>query len=360
MLLLSEYYIPVPGELMEKVECSLDKPLTKILTRENIVLKINCTLHDLDSLLKCIRKFTAPLEKNLNLFIFFKVHQSSLFHFHLKSYLSHGDKITMYSFNEALLDTRKILASIFDGTISYSILTGNGQLDLHSMNIEQEFKVLQLAVENRIVSGCNQNHLIELKNLLQLFKLAHHIQCLQDIFQKYQLEVISSDPDFIKCYEDTAPYRDEKQKVTLKLSDTGSKLNEIKRALCMPIDRKSESLDVLLDITESPELFKFIIDKEFYGDAGLELFRKQYQLITIQLQHMEYDENVLNNLPAAIKITAPFCSFRVSEPTDAFKKLMKSINDNLCGSNELRIINRNMSLVQRWFSHANVSGNTLI
>ncbi len=287
----------------------------------------------------------------MDMFIFFKVHKSCLFHRHLKSQLINNSRPTPLQFNEALKAVKDVILSILLGTIRYDVLSIKGLIDLDALNIDHEFKIFDSAIKESIFL-IDQGNFYTLRHVLEIFKLSHHLQTLKDILERFGLRTILEDPEFVKFYRGTSIYREEKDKVTIKLLEARAELLKIKNSLCI---QDQNDLEILSHIKNSPELFKFIIAKSFYGDVGLNSFRQQYQLITTQLQHMEYDENVLNNLPAAIKLISPFYWINQSNSPNPFKNLMRGINDNLrCGSRELHIINKNMALIQRWFSHANV------
>ena len=88
------------------------------------------------------------------------------------------------------------------------------------------------------------------------------------------------------------------------------------------------------------------------GEKGQAMFQQQYQLITAQLQHEEYNETVLNHLYAAFKFISPFMDTHQN-----FQQLMSQVT-NLDVTNEmkqLQTVNTNITLIQLWFSRAEVS-----
>ena len=93
-------------------------------------------------------------------------------------------------------------------------------------------------------------------------------------------------------------------------------------------------------------------EKEFVGVDGQALFNQQYQLVTTQLQHEEYNELVLNHLFAAFRLITPFVD---SEQT--FSSLMCQVASLgvYDASKQLETVNRNINLIRLWFSRAEVS-----
>ena len=82
------------------------------------------------------------------------------------------------------------------------------------------------------------------------------------------------------------------------------------------------------------------------------MFQQQYQLITAQLQHEEYNETVLNHLYAAFMFIKPFMDTHQN-----FHQLMSQVTslDVTNGLKQLETVNTNITLIQLWFSRAGVS-----
>ena len=90
---------------------------------------------------------------------------------------------------------------------------------------------------------------------------------------------------------------------------------------------------------------------------GQAIFLQQYQLITAQLQHEEYDEQVLNHLFAAFKVISPFMDAKKS-----FTELMREVTalNAVNGLKQLETVNTNITLIRLWFSRAEVRKCTYI
>ena len=122
-----------------------------------------------------------------------------------------------------------------------------------------------------------------------------------------------------------------------------------------------EYLAIFSKIADSAEFYQFICEKGFTGENGEARFHQQYQLITAQLQHEEYDEAVLNLLYAAYKLILPF-----TVKTHAFHSLLTSVKQLLTASPgdtaktthdcliQIETVNRNITLIQLWFARAEV------
>lgn len=348
---IKKFGVEFSPKLLENVEPCFGE--RKFEYKEEIKNKSSCQLCNLRSLRDNFLEFFQCLHpEDLIFFLFFvKVNQSDLLKYHMKNELQ-SSRVTMEELSFAIRKAKEIAQSILNGNIMYK------QLFVHlDINLQAEFFSLEKSVQLKVLRvKSNQNAYQCLKDLLQVFEFAHHIDTLKKIFEKFELLNIAKDPNFISFHKETEGYRDDPTKISIELSEATAMLAKLKTKLSIEKSSDSHSLDALACIEHSQELFKFIVSKDFYGDIGLNSFHQQYHLITTSLQHLEYDENVLNNLPAAVKLIAPFYSINKAQGDTPFFDLMQAIKDSLrCGSKELDIVNKNMSLVHKWFSQANVS-----
>ena len=129
-------------------------------------------------------------------------------------------------------------------------------------------------------------------------------------------------------------------------------MNIVRMALCLVGVADYSFLNIFAVVANSTVFYQFIQEKQFVGEKGQALFHQQYQLITAQLQHEEYNDNVLNQLKAAFVLMAPFM-----DREQSFNSLMTQVKqlDTSHGFSQLETINENISLVQLWFSRAEVS-----
>lgn len=129
-------------------------------------------------------------------------------------------------------------------------------------------------------------------------------------------------------------------------------MNFIKTALCLEGCTDYSCLKIFPAVANSAVFYQFIQEKQFVGEEGQALFQQQYQLITAQLQHEEYDDNVLNQLTAAFVFISPFM-----DREQSFRALMEAVTglDTSHGLKQLETINENITLVRLWFSRAEVS-----
>jgi hypothetical protein len=313
----------------------------------------------------------------MKFFVFFSLHDSLLFRCHLRAQFQNKEAaVSIEDFGIGLKATKELLTSFVNGNIEYNVLTLHGAIQFNKKGIgkiDEEFSIFKAALHCKLLEKESDSIGYEgLRNLIELFEVADSIQVLHEVLEKFELKMIIEQQEFIQCYQYASEFSDYHCKQDIKLRDAGEALSTIQQKLYLKSQaptpgQKSPSdiskhpklcafkcLETLTTLRDSRELFKFILSRRFYGEN--DMFRSRFQFITTQLQSMDYDENVLNNLPAAVRILAPFCSIITANSSNPFKDFMEALKESSKFEMErLKIVNRHMSIVQRWFSTSNVS-----
>jgi hypothetical protein len=310
-----------------------------------------CCLKKLDD---SITTFLQPLEENMEFFVFFSLHDSLLFKSHLRAqFQNKGVIISIDDFSIGLKATKTLLTSFVNGTIEYNVLILHGTVQFSSKDIiDKEFSIFEAALDRKLLEKKTDSTGFEdLKDLIELFEIANKVQMIREVLEKFDLKMPQ---EFLLCYQYASEFTEYHCKQDTKLHEAGEALSKIKQMLYLENCEDCKCLETLATIRDSRELFKFILNGRFYGEN--DTFRSRFQFITTQLQSMDYNENVLNNLPAAVRLLAPFCLIKTSDHSDSFKRFMEALKENSQFEMEkLKIVNRHMSIVQRWFSTSNVS-----
>ena len=132
----------------------------------------------------------------------------------------------------------------------------------------------------------------------------------------------------------------------MHLVNASPQISFIKTSLCLEGGANYSCLKIFPAVAKSAAFYQFMQERQFVGEKGQALFQQQYQLITAQLQHEEYDDNVLNQLPAALVLMAPFM-----DREQTFIKLMTQVTklDISRGLIQLENVDMNIKLVRLWF-----------
>ena len=366
-----EQYIVLPGE---KASPPLQKhPMPASIAGNfqppqpiSLILSEGFTLKLLAECVQDLREFLAPIRGSMDMLIFFTLHDSKLFSTYLNKELEARNVQDMNDFRQALVQVNSLLVKVGHGEVKYVEMTANGAIDLETLDIDKEFDILLKSEQLGKLPGIfNTEGLHNVICMVNLSKVASRIRVVRCVCEQYQLQKCLDDEDLQKLLLESDELMTKEGRASLtpllaaKKMDTVRSLINIKgRAAIDDYDY----LDIFAKIADSAEFYHFICEKGFTGEGGQARFNQQYQLITAQLQHEEYDEAVLNLLYAAYKLILPF-----TVRDQSFHSLLQSVRQMLTAASpvgpakappdhlmQIETVNRNMNLIRLWFSRAEV------
>ena len=348
------------------------------------------SLRDLSALVQALDHFQRPLIAQMDMLIFFKLNHSVMFDKYLRLQIRQvseeeaaeesanepqfsmamsafrfsvpvpsllqpkkqsRDGLTVKVLLKSLEKTQQLLHKIMNGEAAYSDIIAEGELDLEKLNIEKEFTTLRNYSITLHRSQANFEGLVGVRSLLELFQYTKHVQNIHGVCEQYQLEGCLHDPELKELQALVDKLESEEDRSRLTPNEASEKMKRVKELLCINEHTSSHCLDIFSTVADSAEFYQFVRDKQFHGEKGAAVFRQQYQLITAQLQHEEYDESVLNHLLAAFKVITPFMNSK-----QTFSELMTNVTslDTTIGLKQLETVNGNITLIRLWFSRAEV------
>ena len=366
-----EQFVVLPGENANPAKLTLQRNALKVSTYSkfqppqpiSLMLSEGFTLKKMETFIRDLKSFLTPIQDNMNMLIFFSLHESILFSAYVKQELKMDADLN--AFRQALVRAKNILIQVCQGEAYYSQITANGAVCLETLDIQKEFSILFKSEELDKLPGLKTTQgLGDVRNLVDLMKISTHIRVVRHVCQQYQLEGCLNDDNLIKLTAIAEKLRTEEAKASLTPSSASDKMNTVRELLDTKgvVTHDYEYLAIFSKIADSAEFYQFICEKGFTDENGQARFHQQYQLITAQLQHEEYDEAVLNVLYAAYKLILPF-----TVKTQSFHSLLVSVNQLLTAASpvgsaktihdylvQIETVNRNINLIQLWFSRAEV------
>jgi hypothetical protein len=383
-------YVRIPGESNKMIGVLLENepPVSttgKFTLGSNVSLKLSneLQLRGLQKLVDDLHKFLQPLVEHMEMLVFFSLNESVLF---LKYHKMHLEEISieyrekdedvqsifslpgLQSINQvkskddeemnmlvkSLALTEGILGRLNAGVATYSEITAEGKIDLTSVNIDAELKILGEYIISYKPELRNEAGLSGVKNMLELFQYTEKVLTIHKVCEQYKLKGCLGD-DSLKqlkqIAEDLAP-RESREKLTPIVAT--DKLKEVKCLLFKTQNGDSRCLKLFDAVADCKAFHEFLWDRQLVGPQGREVFTQQCRLITAQLQHEDYDEQVLNHLIGAYQLMFPFI-----DTDQNFSSLMNQVvklhTSN--GLKQLYTVNSNIFLIQLWFSKA--EGDTL-
>lgn len=386
--------IVYPGEKDETAEVMFNE-LTPSVTGafcpgHDIALKlsINVSLCQLQKLICELDELLSPIQDNLDLLIYFFLHKSAIFDTYLRYQLRKHSGIPQESdqtiqasvsrvrsvsgaflnsirrgsepfrgiswkmLADALCATKELVVKLVEGTAHYSDVTAGGHLAFEKMDLDMEFKVLIDYTKYLQSNESNYDGLRGIQCMLELFQYTHHINNVYGTCEQYHMKGCLEDPCLQEIKQIAVELQEESCRDQMTPKGAIERVDKIVAALCLKkrvLGYDRQCLRLFPAVSDSVMFYQFIKEKGFVGEAGQEVFRQQYELITAQLQHEEYNELVLNHLLIAFQFISPFLDDEID-----FKRLMTQVNEiNISrGCQELDTVKENIHLVRLWFSRA--------
>ena len=348
------------------------------------------TLNMLCEMAKQLDQYIKPLLEHMEMLVFFNLHHSQIFNncvlHQLREVVSakkaassahpsmisclvipspqkmskgKEDGVSIQNLANALNATRSYLVKLILGTATYSeIIAEGGELKLETINIEAESNTLTTFFATLEIASHVKSHegLKGILCMLELFKYTSvHIPTIHNVCKQYRLDGCLMDPNLSRLVKLAADVEGSRE--NLRPVEAMEKITVVRASLCLNKPGSHvNSLDLFDAIANSAAFFQFVRDERFDEVNGQAVFDQQYQLITAQLQHEEYNENVLNHLVAAYKFILPFMDSKQN-----FEKLMSKVTslDVSGGLKQLETVNSNITLIRLWFSRAEVRVQTI-
>ena len=374
---LLKQFIVLPGENANSTKLTLQwHALTACTTGKfqppqpiSLMPSQGLTLMIMEHFIRDLETFLAPIENSMDVLTFFTLHDSELFLAYVQQKLQMSADLNtdlsadLSTFKQALVHANSVLAQLCHGKANYSQITANGAVNLETLDIQNEYSILLKSKEFGKIPGVN-NTLDDVRNMVDLLKVSSHIRVVRRVCEQYQLEGCLNDENLIKLTAIAEELMTEEAKICLTPSIATDKMETVRKLLGAKGGvgtHDYEYLAIFSKIADSAEFYQFIRKKKFADDHGQARFYQQYQLITAQLQHEEYDEAVLNHLYAAYKLLLPF-----TVKQQSFHSLLLSVKQLLAASPDvtaktthdrlmqIETVNRNINLIQLWFTRAEV------
>ena len=340
---------------------------------QDIRLKLSKTmsLADLQQLHINLKTILDPLFPCLDALVFFHLHQSEIFEKHLLKRLQmitsssvpteeessffvrqnsccQGQLLpglSIETFQLALEGVKDLILRLLNGKAKYQDVIIDGAFKFESLSIDKEFFILSRFSEIMVTSS---ESLQEVRSMLELFQFSHYVQTICNVCEQCGLE---------NCLEshslkELMKIVKEESLIELTPHEATKKVYFIKNLLCLKGQCNYSCLNLFSTFSKSIAFYRFLKDKQFVSPQGQTAFYEQYQLITAQLQHEEYDENLLNHLRISYEVVSPLIEKDITFP-DLMNKVVHL--DATSDFRYLETVNENINIIRLWFSRIEVS-----
>ena len=331
-------------------------------------LSMTATLTVLDSLTNKVKEFVQPIAQYIDLLVYFKLHPNKIFNAYFQKEIElqscrdqEGEEhVRLQVLKNALEHTVTLMERIMEGAATYGEIVAGGELSVLADGSQKSFVDIGFDVEEEFQNlvRCSQfrnystSGIHKIKCLLKLLQLPHYVEMITCVCKQYNLNKCQNDADFKKVLEFALKLQKKEERALITPTDAETIWEEVEKIFCLHKGASLKCLDIFSKVADSVDFYHFLEEKEFTGQKGEVLFRQQYDLVTAQLQHEEYNEMVLNHLYAAFKFISPF-----TDPGQTFNCLMSVVTslDTREELAQLDTVKKNMHLIRLWFSRAEVS-----
>ena len=189
-------------------------------------------------------------------------------------------------------------------------------------------------------------------NLLEALKL---IPGITKVFHTFQMQNCLTHSGYQALVELENQFSTEVEQSNLTGAEACDRIQDV-LVIIAPLEL--QQLELFSVAGRSEEFYTFLKSVE---QQGTERFQDLHRLITQYMQHEEYNEAVLNQLPRAREYMLPFLD--QEQDFNSLLHKVKVMCDRVATSedfSDLDTINTNMNLIRLWFSKAEVSWFTHI
>eukprot|EP00731_Ephydatia_muelleri_P036542 Em0275g1a len=241
-----------------------------------------------------------------------------------------------------------MLYELLNGTARYAEMTGGFSFDLTRIDVENEINVLSLYF-SLYEPQMSQEGLSCIRDILQLLKVSVSIQKICNVCEQYQLQGCLADSQLKELISIADGLINDEKRADLTPAVAAHELKKLCSILCLSPKSDFACFKLFSAAASSAEFYKFITEKKYIGPKGRQVFQQQYQLVTAQLQHEQYNDTILNHLYAAYELIVLF-----TDQEQSLHDLMSaiaSVNDICAGLKQLETVNANISQIYLWFSN---------
>ena len=321
-----------------------------------LYVKENLTYKQILSFISHIEKFLGSLLPLIPFLEYFNLKRSKIFGKLINEQLPGNGSKTPEDLAVALRSVKSKLENILSGEAVYKDFSP--LLDKVSFVIRNEITLINNYEEFKSYQGSSA--IVHFESFLILLESRNHIDSLCSFCDEFQLEKCLESKEMIRLKEIASELKNSELWQAKKLNAFTKDANEIQDLLQICSDStvsqnraKSFSFLELFEPlnTKTKDLRVFLNENNFRG-KGQARFKQLHALVTQQLQHEEYNSEVLAKLYTVYyNLLEPLNDKNLS--FQVFLKTVSGLDVQTCLAH-LRTVNENLDLVRMWFCRAEV------
>ena len=335
---------------------------------DNLKLKANVTYEQLLNLSSEVEKLFSPLEPHLNMLKYFYVHESEIFNIFVEANLPLKEQLTPEDLAPVLETVKGILKDMLSSVATYKdlspIMNDSVYVNVNVNEVSKEIKIVSEFSEFNGDISTSSSAVTHFESITIFHESVKHVNSLCKFCEEFQLVKCLQDEKVLRLQKIADDMKNKEIWQAKKLCEFTENIEEVQGLLYiqsvssstqMPSRTRAECFKFLelFDSlnTGTKELRSFLNENNLRGE-GQGRFEQLHALVTQQLQHEEYNAEVLANLFAVYYLLVP-----LNNPNLTFKELLEAMSrlDTLKCLAQIKAVNSNIDLIRMWFARAEVS-----
>ena len=312
------------------------------------------TLRKLNKLVCNIKEFLGSLLGMMPMLDHFHLNDSNIFKAIIKSELSGDESVTPQQLEEILKRVESKLINILRGAVTFLDIEPIADATKNLIYVKKEIEIMTSFYDFKELGSTDA--VVYFENVIYLHQILKHIDSLFAFCEDFGLQECFKSWEMIRLREIVDEHTNEKSWKEKTLKNFTEILIEIQNIFDIqptPEDmaNKFQFLSLFEPLnTHTKELRRFLNENNFRGKGQVQ-FEQLLVLVTQQLQHEEYNAEILTKLYAVFYVLAP-----LNNPDISFHKVIETVSRleiSTCLS-QLQAVNNNIDLITMWFSRAEV------
>ena len=262
--------------------------------------------------------------------------------------MTHNYAFCLQDFVQAVTSAAQFLEDFKSSQVTYKELKRLQFFHQRKAKQDHEISLLQKFYQEK-GEECT-NFLTQLEDMSNLSEALKLIPDITKVFCTFQMQNCLTHSGYQTLVQLQSQFSTEVERDNLTSAMASERMEEVLTIIC-PLEL--QQLELFSVVRRSKEFYAFLKTVE---QQGIERFQDLHRLITQYMQHEEYNEAVLNQLPRAREYMLPFLD--QEQDFASLLQRVKAMCDRVTASedfSDLETINANMNLIRLWFSKAEVS-----
>ena len=357
---LERYQVRLPKTFGESAQIQL--PNFQQIKLEKYYKTSTLSFANLETLTSEIESFLKPILRSWHLWPVYAT--SSLFRAYFECFFRKQPTSDVAALGKTLEMTAKLLTEMLlsdEVTLQKITVDGSVKLDDTEEHLNLSTELCNISESLKVdVNKIPEDRIAGLEAVIDLIQVAGFVHVICNVCRKFQLVNCTNTSNFKRLNEiATLMVENSEERNRIDPSTALQHKLFIHKQL-YPCNQSLQCLFEQLD--HNLEFYRLVREKFYEGATAPDVeksvsvtrsFRQLLEVITQQLQHEEYEEQVLNHLYPAFQYVLPFM-----DRDQSFNTLMEQVSKLKSPSNfqELNNVRHNMNQIKQWFEQTEVGG----